>query len=180
MNDLVIIKEGKVMTTSRIVADSFGKLHKNVLQSIQGLECSEDFRGLNFQLTRVIEKVGATIRYIPYYEMTRDGFAFLVMGFTGKKAAEFKEAFIREFNRMEQHIQEQQRPQQMSDEMIVARALQITQRTIEDQKKQIEEMLPKAEAFDHFLDGEGLFNIRTTAKMLGVGLTCLGGCTSTL
>lgn len=36
----------------------------------------------------------------PYYSMTKDGFVFLVMGFTGKQAAEFKEWYINEFNRM--------------------------------------------------------------------------------
>ncbi|ACY84441.1 antirepressor protein [Edwardsiella piscicida] len=36
--------------------------------------------------------------------MTKDGFVFLVMGFTGKKAAAFKEAYIAEFNRMEAQL----------------------------------------------------------------------------
>jgi phage regulator Rha-like protein len=39
------------------------------------------------------------------YTMTRDGFTFLAMGFTGKKAAGFKEAYIQAFNRMEQELQ---------------------------------------------------------------------------
>ncbi len=38
------------------------------------------------------------------FEMTKDGFVFLVMGFTGKKAAAFKEAYIAEFNRMEERL----------------------------------------------------------------------------
>ena len=37
-------------------------------------------------------------------EMTRDGFTFLVMGFTGAKAAQFKEQYISEFNKMEAYI----------------------------------------------------------------------------
>ena len=32
--------------------------------------------------------------------MTKDGFMFLVMGFTGKKAAQIKEAYINAFNQM--------------------------------------------------------------------------------
>lgn len=39
--------------------------------------------------------------------MTKDGFVFLVMGFTGKKAARFKEAYIEEFNRMEAELHKQ-------------------------------------------------------------------------
>jgi phage regulator Rha-like protein len=35
------------------------------------------------------------------YRLTRDGFVFLTMGFTGAKAAQFKQWYIEEFNRME-------------------------------------------------------------------------------
>ena len=42
------------------------------------------------------------------YYMTRDGFTFLAMGFTGKVAARFKEAYIEAFNEMERRLQEQQ------------------------------------------------------------------------
>jgi hypothetical protein len=37
-------------------------------------------------------------------DMTKDGFTFLVMGFTGRKAASFKEAYIARFNEMEAEI----------------------------------------------------------------------------
>ena len=36
--------------------------------------------------------------------MTRDGFVFLAMGYRGKKAARFKEEYIKRFNQMEQFI----------------------------------------------------------------------------
>jgi len=85
------------------VAEKFGKQHKNVLQAIERLECSADFNELNFQPVKYKDPKG---ELRPYYNMTRDGFVFLVMGFTGKKAAKFKEEFINEFNRMEQHIRE--------------------------------------------------------------------------
>lgn len=45
----------------------------------------------------------------PYYNLTRDGFFLLAMGFTGKKALQFKLAYIDAFNRMEAQLQEQQR-----------------------------------------------------------------------
>lgn len=41
------------------------------------------------------------------YYLTRDGFTFLAMGFTGKVAAKFKEAYIEAFNDMERRLQEQ-------------------------------------------------------------------------
>src|SRR5699024_2698036 len=39
--------------------------------------------------------------------MNRDGFTLLAMGFTGKKALEWKLKYIEAFNKMEQHIKEQ-------------------------------------------------------------------------
>ncbi|MGI9701007.1 Rha family transcriptional regulator [Pseudomonas aeruginosa] len=36
--------------------------------------------------------------------MTRDGFTFLCMGFTGEEAARWKEAYINAFNKMEQAL----------------------------------------------------------------------------
>ena len=90
--------EGQPRVTSRDVADIFGKQHKNVLQAIDQLECSEGFRRLNFQPSSYLN---AQNKPQPMVEMTRDGFTFLAMGFTGPRAAQFKEAFIAAFNAME-------------------------------------------------------------------------------
>lgn len=42
----------------------------------------------------------------PMYLMNRDGFSLLVMGFTGKKALEWKLQYIKAFNQMENFIRE--------------------------------------------------------------------------
>lgn len=86
------------LTTSRIVASVFGKQHKNVLQAIGQLECSKEFTELNFQLSEYRDPTGRPLRE---YRMTRDGFMFLAMGFTGAQAARWKEAFIGAFNDLE-------------------------------------------------------------------------------
>lgn len=39
--------------------------------------------------------------------MTKDGFTFLVMGYTGSKALQFKLDFIEAFNQMEQALKDQ-------------------------------------------------------------------------
>jgi Rha family phage regulatory protein len=83
------------------VAEVFGKKHKNVLQAIEMLECSESFTRLNFQPSEYKDSTG---RKLPMYRMTRDGWAFLVMGFTGAEAAHWKEKYIAAFNAMERHI----------------------------------------------------------------------------
>ncbi|ENX6807224.1 Rha family transcriptional regulator, partial [Escherichia coli] len=51
-----------------------------------------------------------TGRKLPMYQITKNGFVFLVMGFTGKKAAAFKEAYIAEFDRMEAELRQNNAP----------------------------------------------------------------------
>jgi phage regulator Rha-like protein len=43
------------------------------------------------------------------YYITKDGFMMLAMGFSGDKAAKFKEAFIMAFNKMEHALFENKR-----------------------------------------------------------------------
>lgn len=95
---LVMVNNDRVVTTSLQVAEKFGKLHKNVIRAIKNLDCSEEFNRLNFEPVEYTDAKGE--KRIMYY-ITRDGFAFLVMGFTGKVAAKFKEAYINAFNEME-------------------------------------------------------------------------------
>ncbi|MGG2139954.1 Rha family transcriptional regulator [Symbiopectobacterium sp. RP] len=97
----VTIRNGKAVTTSLDVADYFDKRHDNVLRTIERLDCSEKFTALNFEVSEYTDSTG---RKLPMYTITKDGFIFLVMGFTGKKAAAFKEAYIAEFNRMEEQL----------------------------------------------------------------------------
>ncbi|WP_440866622.1 Rha family transcriptional regulator [Symbiopectobacterium purcellii] len=97
----VFINNGKALTTSKDVAEYFGKRHERVLDKIRNLDCSSKFTEHNFVPSEYTDSTG---RKLPMYTMTKDGFVFLVMGFTGKKAAAFKEAYIAEFNRMEAEL----------------------------------------------------------------------------
>lgn len=90
-----------VRVDSRYVAEAFDKEHKNVMRAITNLECSDEFRRLNFEQTSYKDEQG---KKQPIVCMTRDGFVFLAMGFTGKKAATFKESYIKQFNQMESFI----------------------------------------------------------------------------
>ena len=98
----VFAKNGKVYCDSLEVANAFGKKHEHVLRDIRSLDCSAAFRKSNFGFREEIQahSTGATKRKIA--EMARDGFMFLVMGYPGEAAARAKEAFIAEFNRMEE------------------------------------------------------------------------------
>ncbi len=87
--DLVFTsKTNDLVTDSLKVSEYFGKLHKDVLRKLKDLGCSSEFNGRNFTLVHYHDPKGE-IR--PMYQMTKDGFMFLVMGFTGKRAAEIKE-----------------------------------------------------------------------------------------
>lgn len=86
---------------SLYVAKFFEKRHDNVLADIRNLDCSEAFRLLNFKESSYKNEQG---KKQPCVDMTRDGFTFLAMGYRGKKAAYFKELYIRRFNEMEQFI----------------------------------------------------------------------------
>ena len=90
-----------MFTTSLIVAQAFEKEHKNVLRDIENLECSALFNELNFE---PVEYKDAKGEMRPAYRLTRDGFAFLAMGFTGKRAALWKEKFLEAFNAMERRL----------------------------------------------------------------------------
>ncbi|WP_410679166.1 Rha family transcriptional regulator [Avibacterium paragallinarum] len=94
-------KETVAMTDSRKVAYYFGKQHKNILKRLENLNCSAEFNRLNFKPVKYTDSKGEKR---PMYLMTQDGFTLLVMGFTGKKAMQFKEAYINEFNQMKSWI----------------------------------------------------------------------------
>lgn len=98
---LVFIENNRPITDSLIVAEKFGKEHKNVLRDIEELECSDEFSRLNFEQSTYTNERGRVYTKI---NMTQDGFSFLAFGYTGKEAAGFKETYINEFNRMRDYI----------------------------------------------------------------------------
>lgn len=100
----VTIENGRAVTTSVAVAEYFRKMHKDVLKKIDNLDCSTEFTERNFAPSEYTDSTG---RKLPMYQITKNGFVFLVMGFTGKKAAAFKEAYIAEFDRMENELRQQ-------------------------------------------------------------------------
>lgn len=83
-------QDGKLVTTSRNIAEVFGKEHKNVIRAIESLECGEDFNRLNFELVTYTDAKG---EQRPEYLITRDGFTLLAMGFTGKGVARIAQEF---------------------------------------------------------------------------------------
>lgn len=109
--EIISLQQGQPVTTSLKVAEVFGKQHKDVLRKIATLDYSKDFNERNFALVTYLDGKGEAR---PAYEMTKDGFIFVVMGFTGAKAAATKEAYINAFNWMSKQLAAQ-RPQPAVD-----------------------------------------------------------------
>lgn len=97
----LMVRDEKVIVSSRTVAEAFGKEHRDVMRAIRNLETTEEFNERNFALVVYRDGKG---EMRPEFLMTRDGFTFLAMGFTGPRAAVFKEAYIEAFNKMEAEL----------------------------------------------------------------------------
>ena len=97
-----INKQEVTVVSSLDIAETFGKEHRNVLKDIRELQCSDEFRLLNFEQSNYINEQN---HKQPMYYVTRDGFTLLAMGYTGEKAMKFKEAYIKQFNAMERMLQ---------------------------------------------------------------------------
>ncbi|MGQ8826937.1 Rha family transcriptional regulator [Bacillus sp. NA_146.1] len=110
VSKLVFMEGNEIVTDSLTVSEVFGKEHAKVIRSIEELQCSKEFTEANFGVSEYKDRSGKRNKK---YLLKRDGLMFLVMGYTGEKAAQMKESYINEFNRMEQHIKQQMHPLQM-------------------------------------------------------------------
>lgn len=100
--------EGRPVTSSRIVAEYFGKQHHHVVRDIRNLIAQKPDleRNANFgECSETVSLANGATRQVPMYWMDRKGFSILAMGFTGAKALDFKCAFYDEFERMEKALQ---------------------------------------------------------------------------
>lgn len=177
MNQLVLTnKKGDNITTSLIIAETFGKRHDHVLRDIQELTCSKEFSLSNFGESEYTNDRGKTY---PMYEITKDGFSFLVMGYTGEKAAEFKETFILEFNKRDAMLKSDDYILLRSQEILTNRmkalelVLEQKDRRLELQQTVIRQAAPKVEYYEEVLQSESSHLTNTIAKELGMSATTL-------
>ena len=155
-------REGVLMVSSREVAENFGKQHKDVLRAIRNLECSAEFSERNFAPVEYLDAKGEARTE---YGMTRDGFTFLVMGFTGKDAAAWKEKYISAFNAMEVRLRN---PVVLSGPQLMAAALIEADATMKTQAAQIEAMQEDVAAHERLTKADGSLNVTEAAKNLGM------------
>lgn len=119
---VVDVVDGVATVESTNIAEVFEKRHDHVLRDIENIlislpsERRDNF--IEIQLDR-INNFGATVQS-KAYRLTRDGFTFLVMGYTGEKAARFKWAYIDEFNRQQTLLESKALPPTQSERTMFA------------------------------------------------------------
>ena len=97
-------QEGRI--SSRIIAQYFGKDHRKVVRDIEALDIVGDFNTANFGRITYVDSRGRTQDAVA---LTRQGCFYLIMGYTGSKAAKIKVELLLKFDQMEKQIQEQER-----------------------------------------------------------------------
>lgn len=165
---VVFARDGEAFANSRDVAAFFEKQHKDVLRAIENLNCSIEFNRRNFAPVDFVDAKGERR---PSIDMTRDGFAFVGLGFTGAKAGVFKEKYIQAFNVMEAELRGRPAidPMKVLNDPSAMRGLLLTYTekviALEASNKA---MQADVETLERIADSNGTFNRTTTAKMLGV------------
>lgn len=163
MKNLVTLtgNSNQPVTTSKMIAEVFEKEHKHVLRDIDNLKDVSNF-GLMFFETTEPDSYGRPQRV---YQMNRDGFSLLAMGFTGQKALEWKVKYIEAFNYMEQQLNTPEL--QMAHGLLAAKTLiEQKDKLIAEQKQIIEEQKPKALFADAVSASDSSVLVRDLAKMI--------------
>lgn len=169
MQELILNQNGRLLTTSRIVADEFKKKHQHVLEAINKIDQSKS-RHIFFQ-----ENFNASTYEDSYkrnqkeYHITEKGFMLLVMSFSGKKADNAKINFIDAFTEMKEQLQANK-----IDPNNITR-LDIAKMLVESEQERIllqsenERLTPLAEAVQILKETNDEISISAFASLIGVG-----------
>ena len=171
MNDIILLEreDGTPVVSSRQVAENFEKNHRDVLRAVDKMkEDVRNFAQMFFESTEA-DSYGRNQRI---YLMTRDGFTLLAMGFTGKKALEWKIKYIEAFNEMEEKLRN--KTPQLSRSQLLATALIAAHEELEQKDKQIAEMKPKALFADAVSASQKSILIGELAKILSQNGVSIG------
>jgi Rha family phage regulatory protein len=126
LNQLVFIEKNQAVTDSLTVAEVFEKEHRRVMQDIREIGCSEEFRQHNFVQSFYLNSQN---KEMPMYQMNKKGFTLLAMGYTGKEAMKFKEAYIDQFEKMEEELK---KPRVLSEREQLVAAMKLSIESAEE------------------------------------------------
>jgi Rha family phage regulatory protein len=126
MNGLVFIENGQAVTDSLTVAEVFGKEHARVMRDVREMKCSEGFRVGNFAESTYVNSQN---KEMPKFVIKRDGLVFLIFGYTGTLAAEYKEKYIAAFNHMEEQLKQ---PRILSEKEKLIASMKLSLETAEE------------------------------------------------
>lgn len=161
MNNLVMMENNQVVTSSLKVAEVFGKQHKHVLDTIENLVAENS--AAKFFLKSTYVNRG---KQYPMYLMNRDGFTLLAMGFTGQEALAWKLKYIEAFNQMESTIQNQLALPDFANPAEAARAWAEQYEHRQNAEKQLQAQAPKVLFADSVSASHTSILIGELAKLL--------------
>jgi Rha family phage regulatory protein len=166
---VVTIKDGGVYADSRDVAAFFQKRHDHVIRDIKDLIKKEpELLLAKFGEFKIKDLTGESTSH---YEMDRDGFTLLAMGFTGEKALKWKLRYIEAFNTMEAELRARPAIDPMialNDPAWLRNALGLYTEKVIALEANNAAMQAGVEALERIAESNGKFNRTTAAKMLGV------------
>lgn len=167
-NPIVFAKDGEAFASSRDVAAFFGKRHDHVLRDIDNL-LNSGSPELGNLFVRRVERHQQANREVRHFEMTRDGFTLLAMGFTGSKALKWKLRYIEAFNAMEAELRRiaNSGPTIDLNDPGALRGLLLTysEKALE-LERQVKELLPSQEALQRIAEADGSLCVTDAAKAL--------------
>ena len=163
-------EDGKLVVSSRRVADDFKKRHSDVIEKIQQLIKAE--KSVMSMFIKSSYKAGTGKKYKEYL-LTRDGFSLLVMGFNGREALEWKLKYIEAFNTMERKLKEISKP----DSYMIDDPIERAKRWIEE-REQYNKVAAELEEQNSFVnkisESNGSMLVREVAKLASKGNITIG------
>lgn len=182
----LITQDGKVLVSSRIVAEDFKKAHDKVCRDIDNLKTQSPKLEVEKYFIESSYKSDRGRTYKEYL-MNRDGFSLLVMGFTGKEALQWKLKYIEAFNKMEEELIKCRAPQISAEDraiveiihqvkagnvpQAVGTVLEYGQEKYDEgygkgQNDKEEELQPVIEFAEVFEKADGKLKVREAAKLV--------------
>lgn len=190
MNEIVYRGESnQPLTNSKLVAEVFGKNHKDVMKAIRNLTEGSAQNCAVRQMFSESTYLNEQNKEQPMFIMNQDGFTLLAMGFNGKKAMEFKLKYIEAFNAMKRQIEQHQKPSVPQNYLEALKSLvkseeEKQQLALENKQQQatiltiskenlelgnkITEMLPKVSYYDQILQSTATMTVTQIAQDYGM------------